>query len=65
MAGDDVSVDVDEVDGCEDGFWKNLCISIFGFAGVAAGMETAGVEGDDEDGLAASGREATEAFPLR
>ena len=63
MAGDEVSFDVDEVDGCEDGFWKNLRMSIFGFEGVAAGTDTAGIEEDDGDGPAAE-REDNEAFPL-
>lgn len=61
MAGDEVSLDAVEVEGCEDGFWKNLCMSIFGFEGVAAGTDTAGVEGEGP----AAWREDNEAFPLR
>ena len=63
MAGDEVSLDVDEVEGCEDGFWKNLCMSILGFEGVA-GTDTAGVE-EDEGDVPAAVREDNEAFPLR
>ena len=60
VAGDEVSFDVDEVDGCEDGYSKNLRMSIFGFEGAAAGTNTAGME--EGDGPAAE-RDDSEPFP--